>query len=545
MFKTRFLSMLVLLCLTVSGAWAQEGTLLTLTATVAEPTYTVSLKEGTEDANSWQGKAGEAEYQSLPLEGVAAGTAVTVKYNGTKKVKSVKAVKKGAFVWTSGSTEYIYVGGSEHADCLGVLSGTGAGTVSMMFSGTLTTTPNNGETLHFFYLGKGRDGSAVSTLDFSNQDGTLENVTNYHIAVGDVSYTSGTVNYATTLDMKMAIAYFDVSGYHNVSETAETVYLHGEDVYTTATVDYQAGTITGATKGYLNMGKATAGKYVALIPSVTTETTLKFDSNSKTGTMTFLRGIQEKKYYSNNNAALSIEANAIPAGTALGIFSVSETRKVRFSHGNLQYKSGEENPWRFALHQYDCIGAWNTSDYVDQYGWGTWSGTSEQWHPLTTSTNNSSYPWYGDEYFQATLYGYNDWFTLSGTEWLYLLGNSTYLAHSTYGMAKVGDYNGIIILPDDLDLTINTNHNNWTNNTYTTDEWDNNLEPVGIVFLRAAGAHHPQHQPEYVNSHGMYWSSTPVGDTKAIQILFSSNSMNSYFTYDRYHGRAVRLVRDL
>ena len=112
-------------------------------------------------------------------------------------------------------------------------------------------------------------------------------------------------------------------------------------------------------------------------------------------------------------------------------------------------------------------------------------------------------------------------------------------------MAKVGDYNGIIILPDDLDLTINTNHNNWTNNTYTTDEWDNNLEPVGIVFLRAAGAHHPQHQPEYVNSHGMYWSSTPVGTTKAIQILFSINSMDSYFTYDRYHGRAVRLVRDL
>ena len=540
MIKKRFISMLVLLCLTVSGAWAQEGTLLTLTATVAEPTYTVSLKEGTDDATSWQGKAGSGEYQSLPLEGVAAGTAVTVKYNGTKKVKSVKAVKKGAFVWTSGSTEYIYVGGSEHADCLGVLSGTGTGTVSMMFNGTLTTTPNNGETLHFFYLGKGRDGSAVSTLDFSNQDGTLENVTNYHIAVGDVSYTSSVVNYATTLDMKMAIAYFDVSGYHNVSEseTAETVYLHGEDVYTTATVDYQAGTITGATKGYLNMGKATAGKYVALIPSVTTQTTLKFDSNCKTGSMTFLRGIQEKKYYSNNNAALSIEANAIPAGTALGIFSVSETRKVRFSHGNLQYKSGEENPWRFALHQYDCIGAWNTSDYVDQYGWGTWSGTSEQWHPLTTSTNNSSYPWYGDEYFKATLYGYNDWFTFSGTEWQYLFG------HSTYGMAKVGDYNGIIILPDDLDLTINTTHNNWTNNTYTTDEWDNNLEPVGIVFLRAAGAHHPQHQPEYVNSHGMYWSSTPVG-TKAKQILFSSNSMNSYFTYDRHHGRAVRLVRDL
>ena len=56
--------------------------------------YSVALKDGTEDASNWQGKAGEGEYQSLPLTGLEAGTAVTVKYNGTKKVKSVKAKKK-------------------------------------------------------------------------------------------------------------------------------------------------------------------------------------------------------------------------------------------------------------------------------------------------------------------------------------------------------------------------------------------------------------------------------------------------------------------
>ena len=59
------------------------------------PRYTVTMKSGTEDATNWQGKAGEGKYQALPLEGVFAGTAVTVKYFGTKKVESVKAVKKG------------------------------------------------------------------------------------------------------------------------------------------------------------------------------------------------------------------------------------------------------------------------------------------------------------------------------------------------------------------------------------------------------------------------------------------------------------------
>ena len=71
----------------------------TTSSSVPEPEpagYSVSLKEGTEDDSNWQGKAGEGEYQALPLEGVAAGMAVTVKYIGTKKVKSVKAVKKAA-----------------------------------------------------------------------------------------------------------------------------------------------------------------------------------------------------------------------------------------------------------------------------------------------------------------------------------------------------------------------------------------------------------------------------------------------------------------
>ena len=81
--KKKVLSMLVLLAAVVTGA-------------VAQTTYKVSVKEGTDDATSWQGKAGTGEYQDLPLESVAAGTAVSVKYNGTKKVKSVKAKKKAA-----------------------------------------------------------------------------------------------------------------------------------------------------------------------------------------------------------------------------------------------------------------------------------------------------------------------------------------------------------------------------------------------------------------------------------------------------------------
>ena len=75
MFKTRFISMLVLLAAVATGAMAQN--------------YKVSVKEGTEDATSWTITPAEAT-----TTGVAQGTEVTATYSGTKKVKSVKAVKK-------------------------------------------------------------------------------------------------------------------------------------------------------------------------------------------------------------------------------------------------------------------------------------------------------------------------------------------------------------------------------------------------------------------------------------------------------------------
>ena len=70
--------MLVLLAAVATGAMAQT-------------TYKVSVKEGTEDATSWTIAPPEAT-----TTGVAQGTEVTASYGGVKKVKSVKAVKKAA-----------------------------------------------------------------------------------------------------------------------------------------------------------------------------------------------------------------------------------------------------------------------------------------------------------------------------------------------------------------------------------------------------------------------------------------------------------------
>ena len=53
----------------------------------AMPGYTVSLKDGTQDAGKWTVKAGtDGSFQSLPLKGVTAGTKVKLKYDGDRSM---------------------------------------------------------------------------------------------------------------------------------------------------------------------------------------------------------------------------------------------------------------------------------------------------------------------------------------------------------------------------------------------------------------------------------------------------------------------------
>ena len=54
--------------------------------------------------------------------------------------------------------------------------------------------------------------------------------------------------------------------------------------------------------------------------------------------------------------------NALP-----GLFSVSPTEQVRFSPGNLQYQASTAT-WRFALNQFDIVGADNSNIAIDNDG---------------------------------------------------------------------------------------------------------------------------------------------------------------------------------
>ena len=53
--------------------------------------YTVSLKDGTADADKWTVKVGDGTAQALPIEGLSEGQTVTLTYTGSRRVKSVTA----------------------------------------------------------------------------------------------------------------------------------------------------------------------------------------------------------------------------------------------------------------------------------------------------------------------------------------------------------------------------------------------------------------------------------------------------------------------
>ena len=233
-------------------------------------------------------------------------------------------------------------------------------------------------------------------------------------------------------------------------------------------------------------------------------------------------------------------------GVLNGEFSVSSSKKVRFSKGNLQYKVTNQT-WQFAANQYDYLGSSNNaSSIVDYFGYG--NSTT-----LTfTSSNNSDFRTWNDWGHNSIANGgdHGDiWSTLSKAEWDYLLRRSS---GSKYGGATVGGKKGFVILPDDWITPAGRTFNPGVsrNNSYTADEWAV-MEAAGAVFLPAAG-NRPSSTSgiSNVGTTGFYWTTTGYDPTYAYSVKFGGTGSSSYaydadYESERHHGLSVRLVYEV
>lgn len=227
-----------------------------------------------------------------------------------------------------------------------------------------------------------------------------------------------------------------------------------------------------------------------------------------------------------------------------GYFSVSDTLKVIFSSGNLQYQVSTDT-WRFAERQYDYIGDANknvTDNYdgwMDLFCWG--SGNN----PATFTTYNTTFVDWGAN----TISGYapNTWRTLSSEEWKYIFQRDKYKR----GAATIGGVHGVIILPDDGGV-LNPTMGVWSSNQYSIEEWEI-MENKGAIFLPAAGALDDGSKPYLVANSpgegGYYWANNMDGGypygTYFAQGITSSFSPFVLTLGSTRKRLSVRLVHDV
>ena len=246
-----------------------------------------------------------------------------------------------------------------------------------------------------------------------------------------------------------------------------------------------------------------------------------------------------KKLSSLFIAALMSASMWATEGALSGRFTINANGdRVVFSQGNLQYKDG--TGWRFAEHQWDFIGAWNTSDWVDLFGWGTWG---EGKNPLNTSTTDGDYSWSTD--FNGTLTNAvsTGWYTPSTDIYNYIFNTRSTASGIRYAKAKVNDFEGVILLPDNWNSSIyalnnaNSSGASYTSNVISLTDWTNQLEANGAVFIpRASMRDGASAGP---GGDGHYWTTTPG---YAMHITNSDLSSSYGYCY-KYYGFAVRLVR--
>ena len=252
------------------------------------------------------------------------------------------------------------------------------------------------------------------------------------------------------------------------------------------------------------------------------------------------------------NAADSIVFRSMPKD----VFSVSATKLVRFSKGNLQYTQSTQI-WSFADNQYDMIGDDNVSngglaDKIDMFGWSGSTATA-QWG-ISTSEDCSDYS--GDFVDWGKNIGDgNTWYTLTYDEWGYLISGRTN-ANNLIGVARINlnadgsrHANGIVFLPDywicPAGITFKSGYSyDYVNyQIFTLSDWQK-LEVAGAVFLPASG-YRGGSNVNRVQECAVYWSATVNFSDEAGCLYFDFGADAYPFYNSRDYGQAVRLVQDL
>lgn len=280
-----------------------------------------------------------------------------------------------------------------------------------------------------------------------------------------------------------------------------------------------------------------------------------------------------------------------PTGAINGLFSVSDSKQVWFSQGNLQYQASS-NTWRFAEEQWRYVGTSSAgihsggnvsgssnhlvssyySGWIDLFCWGTsgYNHGAVAYQPWATSAVLSDYYAYGsmsynlyDQTGKAD-WGYNrisnggnqenyGWRTPTRDEWEYLINGRNTPSGIRYAFAKVNGVHGVILLPDSWSVSICLLNSpnmiaSCDQNVVSASEWDEKFEKSGAVFLPIAG-YRIRNKPNstlqcIAISEGGYWSSTTKDENCKYYLAICAEILFEVKYRGASFGFSVRLVKD-
>lgn len=382
-------------------------------------------------------------------------------------------------VWSEGDKLHVFSPSIGYLGSLDLLSG--AGSNQATFEGTLQ--PFTTQDLHFYYLGK--LGNTYTAEDFAMNEMTFslehqENFTlddienNLHLAYGTARISphqgENGPDFPLQMDSKIAICMF------NSSPLIGDVTVSGTNIFTKINVDFIRALFEPEDDRAIYLGDAGKEKYFVMAPSTGVNFTFTDGTTSYNYTD---RNISAGVFYSTCGIGVN------PPGTISHDFSVSSTRKVRFTSGNLVYSDGR---WYIHDKQYHkcadfsgnlLVGPYET---FDMFPWGAsgcdympWTFEEQgEYGPSDdslASINNTDYDW------GVYLTGHNSaargiyvnstttteklkgsWRTLTADEWRYVLQrkrpsdslNLCWCGTLETSFDEITDWiDGTFIMPDD------------------------------------------------------------------------------------------------
>mgnify|MGYP003292658418 CR=1 FL=1 len=208
----------------------------------------------------------------------------------------------------------------------------------------------------------------------------------------------------------------------------------------------------------------------------------------------------------------------LPVGVLPGKFSVSATKQVYFSKGNL-WADGEK-ALHFEANQY----GFNSSYESSHVSYFTWSNTIES----AVSDSNNGDNLFCDEDNKVSVDGSGAiYYALSEEEWLYLFNN-----HPNKWVT-VNGVNGYVIAPDGFAETIADSYAD-----------DTALAADNLIFLPAAGTREDS-AVFGVGDFCSYWSSSAFDAANAYLMESNEYEISRDWYHRRNFGCSIRLVTDV